>query len=187
MVQRAWVVGIVTFWVLSMGWLTATKIAPLFRRGDQPIQQVFRPDEEPSPVAMRWRVEYRERVVGWAETTVVRHDDLTGAVQSVVTFRELPLKDVASDLFGALSMLLQAAGELENLQASLVVNTQMRFDAEGQLTRFNTHVHVADMTNLLELNGHVRDNILQLVAFLNTPRSLREDGESSGRRELVRR
>ncbi len=153
---RLFTTFVICFWLAAMSWLAAKKILPGLMGGDQPdyYSVLDRADGEAPPDC--WEISWQQRAIGFAATRVIRHDDGSTVMRSVVQFDELPLESMAGELFGVLAAvikpLMQGSGDLT---LEMLVASQTHFDQQRRFAGFHTVVDLGDMQGFLVLWGQV--------------------------------
>ena len=150
MLNRWYVIAVLACWLASMGWLLVEKILPTLREGDRPQYVDVLPDVEAPPREVRWAIHYGDRILGQARSLSIREDDGSGRMESTVQFDKLPLREIMSNLLGALGTLLNPllAG---NDDPSMTVESKMEVNSEGRLDSFVTDLSIVDLPNLIRV------------------------------------
>ncbi|MEM7313775.1 MAG: hypothetical protein AAF497_11550 [Planctomycetota bacterium] len=152
---------VLVFWLASMSWLAATKIAPLFAPSETPDQRAFRPEAESGEAITCWSIHWDDRNIGWARSKVVKQQVGFGMVQSVVHFEELPVKELSRELFGAFSAFLKLS-DLGLDKLTMTATNHMEFDPFGTLQRFRSSLELESLGELFRLKGEVEEGNLRL-------------------------
>lgn len=158
-----WVPALI-LWLTSTSWLLTTKILPTLNPGRPPDYAQLLPQipvREPVPV--RWSIRWNGSDIGWAENKISRRPDGTGQIVSEVQFRQLPVNELLGDVMGIVGRLITPWAE-DLGQLDLRVLTKMEFDNYGALSRFTTNADVGELTELLQVEGHVAEDTLDLAA-----------------------
>ncbi len=168
MPTRVYWIPALVLWIASMGWLVSTKLVPALTTGSPPDYQAMLPKtavKNPEPV--RWSIRWNGKEIGQAENKISRAFDGTGRIASLVQFEQLPVDQMVRDTMGILGSLATAmTADIGPLD--LTVSTDLHFDNYGQLGRFETSVDVSDLENLLNIQGTVHDETLDLSARIKT-------------------
>jgi len=164
--SAVWKTAVSCLWLIAMSWLAWTKILPGMLGGDRPELQaeLLTTDPEPKPVC--WKIEWRDRTIGFSATQVLRRGDST-LLRSVVHFDDVPLEAMASELFGVLAAVLQSLVDSGDRQAELLVASQVAFDGQQRFAGFQTRVDFADTQDVLQVSGETRTSgVVDVVARL---------------------
>jgi hypothetical protein len=149
---------VVLFWLATMSWLVVAKVLPPLRLGDPPNYASIvagSPGEAPAS----WAIRMRDDTIGWAASRVERREDGTSELFTRVYLGALPIDELAPNwLAGALK------GVLADLRR-LDVDKRSRFavDPLGRLVEFESRLRVADMLEVIKVQGHVEGSNLALT------------------------
>lgn len=182
MPSRAYWIPALILWFASTGWLLSTKILPALTAGNPPDYGQILPRTAKTPEPVKWSIRWNGRNIGWAENRITRSFDGTGRIVSEVQFEQLPVDEMVREFMGILGRFAAPlTGEIGMLD--LRVFTEMNFDNYGSLSDFETSVDVGTLEALLQLDGHVIDDKLDLAA------RIRPDADTSNEifrnREIV--
>jgi hypothetical protein len=188
MYDSRWVnVGVLIFWLVSVGWLVRTKVLPYVRPGETPDQGIAIPDKPWSESLVAWEIYLGDRQIGTASNRAVRRADMTAIVISRVDLEDLPVEQLAKELLGPVSGWMTwgtRAGDAD-LKLDITVETEMTFDAYGQADRLRSDVDLSGIEDLLQLRGQFSPNALLLSAS-SLPLGAEEPGQEE-RVEVFRR
>jgi hypothetical protein len=150
---------IVVFWMIAMTWLLAAKVIPPMLGGDPPDYQSAL---EPSPretLPDAWKLKWKQRTVGFAASrSEVRPNGELDRL-TYVEFEDLPLEAVLSELLGPLGAVVKPLlQDSRGMNLDMVVATRMTFDADRQLSRFDTTIDLSEFRNFLRLDGTVQED-----------------------------
>lgn len=146
-----------------MSWLGATKLVPLI---------FSQPECDPGGILLggqgeasevEWELRWNQSPIGWASSRTSLFVTGDREVNSVVRFDQLPIGQMAGELFGPLGRWLQPEQHVR-AQVPMRVVTRMVFDPKAQLRRFDSTVDWGEVSDLLRLSGAVRDDKLEVVA-----------------------
>lgn len=173
MPSRTYWIPALILWFASMGWLVSTKILPALSAGNPPDYGQLLPNtavRDPEPI--RWSIRWNGKNIGWAENKITRSFDGTGRIVNEVNFEQLPVDEMLRDVMGVLGRLAgPLTGEIGPIDMHVVTN--LDFDNYGVLSRFTTKVDIGTLLELLLIEGHVKDDKLDLAA------RVKSDGENA--------
>lgn len=159
---------VLLFWLVSMGWLATTKIAPQFAAIDRPDQRAFRPESSEDIESQAWNIHWNHRPIGWASATTRRFTDGQGFVESEVRLKNLTARQMLEEMFGTAAIMLRAldfGGVDKNLRLGCRMKTEMNFDAYGRLRRFTSGLDLDSFGELIRTRGAMGDGKLLVDVF----------------------
>ena len=167
MFNRWYLGALLVCWTASMSWLWVEKIWPTLTEGDRPQYAEVLPDVDEPPRRVAWEIQYRGRPIGTASNLSLRQADGSGRMESRVRFDDLPLGEIMSELLGALGNLLTPLWKSDaNMRVRMVVESAMDIDSEGNLSAFTTDVRIADLPNVIRVEGEVVGAKLKVVVSM---------------------
>jgi len=168
MEHRGTQILVLLFWLISMGWLATTKIAPQFAASDRPDQRTFRPESSSDVETQAWKIRWNHRRIGWAKTTTRRFTDGQGFVESEVRLENLTVRQMLKEMFGSAMIMLRAfdlGGVDDQLRVGCRVKTEMNFDAYGRLKRFVSGLELDSFGELISTRGTMGGGKLSVDVF----------------------
>ena len=170
--HRTSVLFILAFWVISMTWLTWTKILPSTRIGESPQHTDVLPNRPEKLPTIHWEILLNAEPIGWATHEVERLADGQGTVESVVHLEKLSLDLVVRQGFANLAMLATRGLGGSDYPLSLTVRNEIQLEHFGQLRSFECDVVEQNLGELIRLQGTVHnDDELVVKAYLLMPTS----------------
>ena len=150
-----------------MGWLWVEKIWPTLTEGDRPQYAEVLPDVDEPPRRVEWEIQYAGRPIGTASNVSLRQPDGSGRMESTVRFDDLPLGEIMSELLGALGNLLTPLWKSDqDIRVKMVVDSAMEIDSDGNLASFTTDVKIADLPNVIRIEGEVAGAKLKVAVCM---------------------
>src|SRR5262249_40675947 len=148
MPSRPVVLGIVLFWVATLGWSVVREILPWFNTGEPPLQ--FDLEAEVGGKVINWEVYKQGERVGDGQTKIVN-----------------PKRDLAFELSNTITFTKTETG----LVALKKVSDSFRVTAKGELLSYYTIMYftlanVAGEKMEFKVGGEVHDGILTPIAKL---------------------
>ena len=158
MLHRSWFTPfVITFWLVTSGWLVTTKILPSWQPGSPPgYQSLYGSGDRLGPVG--WTVQWNGSPLGWALAESTRGSDGGLEVESWLHFERLPVEQMLPSWAGTL-----VAGMLRNRgMATFDARGRLSIDSAGELRAFRSAVSVADMAEDVVLEGTVHDGTVAI-------------------------
>jgi hypothetical protein len=147
--NRIFAVVVIALWAITMSWLVISHVLPPFFQGEPPSAG---PLGEQSTVC--WRIKCLDQEVGWAVSQAVQdRPDMTD-LHSRIVLENIPLKEMAPRW---MSTIVDHLGQI-----TLDMRNRISLDAFGQLTAFDTEVHLNDMPAVIRMHGLGDDTDLRL-------------------------
>ncbi len=168
MPSRGYLIPAIALWLGSTGWLLTTKILPTLSSGSPPDYGEILPRQAVTLEPLKWAIRWNEREIGWAENRISRSIDGTGKVVSEVQFEQLPVSELIHDVLGVVGRLAGPMFTTDLGPIDLRVLTNLNFDHYGTLSRFDTIVDVGTIPELLQIEGTVTGELLDLSAYVQS-------------------
>ena len=164
MTSRPFIIFVVAFWLLSMGWLVTTKVLPALQQGTPPdINQEFAKKEEEPPPPVAWELTWNDKPIGTTVSQAYSDNGEPGEFRSLVQLRGLPVKEVAHEFLGGLSFLADSVLGSAQARIDLTIATRLRLDWEGELEGFESSVRSNEAMDLIFVRGsRTEDDRLRL-------------------------
>lgn len=153
MSNRWFNLAIVLFWLASMSWLIAEKVAPPLRVGDRPAPVNQAQPAARTPVA--WQLLLNEQPLGWAATDSLQRPDRILELRNRVHLDRFPLQEISPWL----ARLLDPNGRDGNLP----FDTDSRLEISGQrLLGFHTSLSFGEIKDAILVHGTAEGSRLKL-------------------------
>ena len=154
MTSRPFTIFIVAFWLLSMGWLVATKVLPTLRQGTPPdFSQEFAKKAEEAPPPVAWELTWNDEPIGTTVSQAYSDDGEPAEFRSLVQLRNLAVKEIAHEFLGGLSFLADTLLGSAQARIDLTIATRLRLDWEGELEGIEASVRSDDAVDLIFVRG----------------------------------
>jgi hypothetical protein len=153
MSNRWFTLAIVLFWLASMTWLIAEKVAPPLLVGEPPLAT---PEEvQPARTPVAWQLLLNEQPLGWASTDMLQRPDRVVELRNRVHLNRFPLREMAPWL----ARVLDPQGK----DSQSPFDTDSRIETlDGRLLGFRTSVSFAKLKDAILVNGTVEQDQLKL-------------------------
>jgi len=166
MFNRWYIIAVLVCWAASMGWLVAEKILPTLFEGQRPQYAEVLPDPADPARHVCWEIQYSGDSIGAARTLSVREADGSGRMESTVRFDDLPLDEIMSELLGSVGSLIRPLWNSDgDVCVEMTIDSEMHIGTDGGLTSFTTEVRIADVPNVIRLEGDVVGSTLHVAVF----------------------
>ena len=153
-------------WLAAMGWLMVEKILPTLTSGDPPDIADVLPAGVEQPAPSSWSIHYNGRIIGYAHSQAVRHEQGGGHVTSVVTFDRLPLGEILSESVGTIGLFAKALLPSEGITSlSMTVESRLWISTDDVLDRFNVSARLQDSPSFIEVRGRSTDGGLRVEVY----------------------
>ena len=147
--NRIFTVVVLALWAITMSWLVVAHVLPPFFQGEPPSINFL---TERSIVC--WQIKCLDEKVGWAVSQTAHDSPDTTDLHSRIVLENIPLKKMAPRWM---------SGIIDHLrQIKLDMRNRISLDAFGQLTSFETKVHLNDMPAVVKMYGRSNDSDLEL-------------------------
>ena len=148
---------VVLFWLATMTWLFMAKVLPPMRVGEPPSYQSIL-DESLRRPPVCWSIRLDDKAIGWAANKLERRPDGVTELTSRIYLRALPLDELApSWLASVLEPVLHDLGPI-----NIDKKSKMVVDPLGRLVGFESRVKLADMPDVIRVQGRVEGSLLEL-------------------------
>ena len=167
MLNRWYIVAVLACWIASMSWLLVEKVMPTLREGDRPQYAEVLPAADTPLRPVRWEIQYGNRTIGQATSLSTRDSNGAGRMESTVQFDDLPLGEMMSENFGMVGTLLKPLwNNDDNLRISMTIASEMEIDREGKLDSFVTNLRMAELPDLIRIEGEVHGAKLHVAVLM---------------------
>lgn len=155
--SRWYAIFVVSFWLVTMGWLVKVKLAPTFLLGSPPKTQEI-VDAYQQNRLIGWAIQWQDREIGWALSRTTVSDEEITEIRHVVRFLELPIHEIFPVIWTAIG------GPDSGLKMELEVETTLLFDPLKRLSSFQTRLRTPGaIESLAIVRGSVEKGTLHLV------------------------
>ncbi len=165
MASRIYCVAVIVFWLATMTWLVAEKVAPALRRGEPPDFRVASVDRMQDALPVLWDMKWNYNPIGWAANRAARRPDGGSIIQSRVQFSEIR---TLAELPAGLRLLIdKLTGGTRKLALRLDNTTQLSPNHEFELLDSSVRLHDDSLAApLIRIKGTVEDNRLALQFWI---------------------
>jgi len=153
MSNRWFNLAIVLFWLASMSWLIAEKVAPPLMVGERPAAIVE--ESHPARVPIAWQLLLNDQPLGWASTDTVERPDRVIELHNRVHLDRFPLREIAPWL----AQLFDPQGR----DSQTAFDTDSRIEtSEGRLLGFRTSISFGEIQDAILVHGTAENEQLKL-------------------------
>jgi len=157
MYNRWFNVAVVLLWLATMTWLVTQKVLPGMLLGRPPsYRTILRASANGPPVG--WTMSWNGRPIGWALSTTAQRPDGVSEIDSQVHFDELPLEEMAPRWTHTFLKLL----DNKRLHLAMDTKSNLIIDPLGRLSKLESSVRFARMTDVIKVQGVVKGAELML-------------------------
>lgn len=132
---------VVGTWLATMSWLLVAKVLPPLWVGDPPnYRTIVTADAEEKLPPVCWKIEWNDRLLGWAISDMTHKDGVT-EIYNRVYFSELPIADMVSPFIGNLiKPILHRTGEID-----LDARSRTSIDPFGRMSSFDSYLRLGEL------------------------------------------
>lgn len=143
MVRRWYSLGVVLFWLATMGWLIQQKVLPPLLVGNPPTYRSIVADRGPSDPPAGWQISLAGQPIGWAVSTTQRLESGLTQIRSRIRFARLPLSQLTPTWMQSLFRMLEVDRDFPDLALALNASSNLEIDPLGHLVGFHTKARLA--------------------------------------------
>jgi len=157
MYSRWYNVSVILLWLASMSWLVTQKVLPPLLVGQPPSYRTILAAQRPEPVG--WGLMVNGRRVGWAISTSSSLATELTEIRSRVHFDEVPLREMAEGLAGAVLQLIEQPLPKVQLDAQSTVT----IDSLGRLLSFDSSVRLDPLDRPVRVRGAIEGSQMSVL------------------------
>jgi hypothetical protein len=162
MYSRWFSVGVVLFWMASMGWLIQQKILPPLVVGDPPTYRSILADHRTLDEPVGWSIRLNEEPLGWATSRAGLLDNGVTQFKSKVRLTRLPISEITPSWLKPILRMLGSENELSALDLAVAATGTLDIDPLGRPIGFNSTATFGDQPDSGRIG--VKRDVTQRVA-----------------------